>query len=491
MQSKPPSVGGRVLLAVLLTIGFYSLALGVAGLLVFIVYAEFALVHRVNFQITLVCLVGAGTILWSILPRLGHFVDPGPRLDAEKQPNLFAEIQQISRATGQKMPAQVYLIGDVNAFVAEVGGFLGIGRRRVMGIGLPLLSALTVSQLRAVMAHEFGHYFTGDTRLGPMIYQIRTTIIRTIQHLGGRSWLQAPFVWYGQLFLRITHAVSRRQEFAADELSARLVGARAAIEGLRAIHGVVAAFPAYIQNEVFPIFLAGYYPPLSEGFSQFIGVERIAVSMERLVEDILENEKPDPYRTHPALKQRISALEALPAQTVVRNDRPAFSLLANDVDLERQLMNFMFDREKICDLKPVAWQEVGAVVYIPAWRNVAKQYQASLTGLTPANLPEFGLSPDRLIEQIKQSSPRPQTAEELSNHVQYVVGAALGVALIDSGWELSAGVGEDFHLKCEDVDVQPFALVKKLRADAAAAESWRLICKQTGIADLDLAAAFA
>jgi len=105
MISKPPSVGGRVLLAVLLTIGFYSLALGVAGLLLFIVYAEFALIHRVNFQITLVCLVGAGTILWAILPRLGHFVDPGPRLDAEKQPNLFAEIQQIARATGQKMPA--------------------------------------------------------------------------------------------------------------------------------------------------------------------------------------------------------------------------------------------------------------------------------------------------------------------------------------------------------------------------------------------------
>jgi Zn-dependent protease with chaperone function len=34
---------------------------------------------------------------------------------------------------------------------------MGFGSRRVMGLGLPLLQALNVSQLEAVLAHEFGH----------------------------------------------------------------------------------------------------------------------------------------------------------------------------------------------------------------------------------------------------------------------------------------------------------------------------------------------
>jgi heat shock protein HtpX len=44
------------------------------------------------------------------------------------------------------MPAEFYVVDDVNAWVAERGGVLGIGGRRVMGIGLPLLQALSVSE---------------------------------------------------------------------------------------------------------------------------------------------------------------------------------------------------------------------------------------------------------------------------------------------------------------------------------------------------------
>jgi Zn-dependent protease with chaperone function len=83
-----------------------------------------------------------------------------------------------------------------------------------MGLGLPLLRVLTISQLRAVLAHEFGHYYGGDTKLGPWIYKTRSAIGRTLDslrgHEGWSSLLQLPFLWYGKMFLRITHAVSRR-----------------------------------------------------------------------------------------------------------------------------------------------------------------------------------------------------------------------------------------------------------------------------------------
>lgn len=94
------------------------------------------------------------------------------------------------------MPGEVYLVGDMNAWVAERGGLMGFGGRRVMGIGLPLLQLLSVSQFAGVLAHEFGHYYGGDTKLGPWIYKTRAAIGRTLAGLGDSMLAVAfPLVW--------------------------------------------------------------------------------------------------------------------------------------------------------------------------------------------------------------------------------------------------------------------------------------------------------
>ena len=121
------------------------------------------------------------------------------------------------------MPSEVYLVPDVNAWVSSRGGVMGFGSRRVMGIGLPLLHVTRVAEMEAVLAHEFGHYHGGDTRLGPWIYKTRTAIGRTLEALGD-GWLQVPFRAYGNFFLRVTQAISRAQEFTADRLAATLFG---------------------------------------------------------------------------------------------------------------------------------------------------------------------------------------------------------------------------------------------------------------------------
>ena len=114
----------------------------------------------------------------------------------------------------------MYATFEVNAAVLEVGR-----RRRVMIVGLPLLHLVTERGLRGVIAHELGHYAGGDTRLGPWIYRTREAIVRTDRRssatrtatiAGRRPPSAQPFIWYGKAFLRITNAISRRQEFAAD-----------------------------------------------------------------------------------------------------------------------------------------------------------------------------------------------------------------------------------------------------------------------------------
>src|SRR5262249_43968331 len=129
----------RVIAAIALMIGFYVLALGIAFGLLFAVYAELAWSEQVSIRLTISAVIAAGLILWSILPRFDKFVAPGPRLAPESQPELFALVRGVADATAEAMPAEVYLVPDVNAFVMHRGGISGIGSRRVMGIGLPLL----------------------------------------------------------------------------------------------------------------------------------------------------------------------------------------------------------------------------------------------------------------------------------------------------------------------------------------------------------------
>jgi Zn-dependent protease with chaperone function len=118
----------------------------------------------VNFQIVVLFLFGiviAGAMLWAMIPRRDKFKAPGLLIERATQPRLFAELENIAEALNEPMPSEVYLIRDVNAWVADRGGFMGYGCRRVMGLGLPLLSILTIAQFRAVLAHEFAHYYGG------------------------------------------------------------------------------------------------------------------------------------------------------------------------------------------------------------------------------------------------------------------------------------------------------------------------------------------
>ena len=102
------------------------------------------------------------------------------------------------------MPDEVFLTMEANAAVAQVSR-----TRRVMIVGVALMELLTERELRGVIAHEFGHYRGGDTRLGPWIHRTRETIARTIDRLSAdesisRIIVRQPFIWYGKAFLRIT-----------------------------------------------------------------------------------------------------------------------------------------------------------------------------------------------------------------------------------------------------------------------------------------------
>ncbi|MEY4199811.1 MAG: hypothetical protein RLZZ265_1551, partial [Verrucomicrobiota bacterium] len=142
------SLAGRAVLALVLMIGFYLLALAIAAGLLYVPYAEMTYAKRLHLKLAFFCVLGAGAILWAVLPRFDKFEPPGPVLTREQHPRLFTELESVAQSVNQAMPAEVYLVPDVNAWVAQRGGIMGFGSRRVMGLGLPLMRMLTRSQFR-------------------------------------------------------------------------------------------------------------------------------------------------------------------------------------------------------------------------------------------------------------------------------------------------------------------------------------------------------
>ena len=114
MVQSARSLAARAMLAAALMIGFYLLALGVALGLLYVPYAEWTLRHGVTGKLALFCVVGAGLILWAIVPRPDRFAPPGPLLSPRGQYPLLRLVREVAAATGQAMPAEVYLVPDVH-----------------------------------------------------------------------------------------------------------------------------------------------------------------------------------------------------------------------------------------------------------------------------------------------------------------------------------------------------------------------------------------
>lgn len=471
-------------------IAFYLLSFGIAGILLWIPYAEFAYGNGVHIKIAVFCILAGGTVLWSIVPRIDRFPPPGPPLRKDEQPRLFAVIEEVAGRTGQAMPSEAYLIPDVNAWVAQRGGVMGIGSRRVMGIGLPLLQALTTDEFRAVMAHEFGHFYAGDTRLGPWVYKTHAAIGRTIQALEsddsiGFQLVQAPFRAYGAMFLRVTQAVSRAQEHAADRLSARVVGARHLASGLKSIHAAAGVFGGFWSMEIAPLLSIGVVPPLGDGFRRFLAVDRVEAAIKSFLASALEKSESNPLDTHPALRLRLEAIGESAEPALAPSGPKAAALLDDEAGLESRLLVFLYG-EKVSQFTRIPWEGMGPRVYHHYVEPMAATASLELRGVTPASLPEIAtrliVRQDRLV---RLEPGETYLADQGVNAIGYL-GAALTVAAIQAGGEIVSLPGRLILVRVSGEEIDFYDEFAKLRSGGADRDRWDRIVTKAGIAGVEL-----
>lgn len=194
---------------------------------------------------------------------------------ATSEPQLFTFLFRLADETGAPRPHRVFLSPRVNACVFYDLSLLNFffPSKKNLEIGLPLVNALTVSEIKAVLAHEFGHFAQRSMALGNWVYiaqQIAAHIIakrdaldnflRFLSRIDLRiawiGWILRLVVWslratmetIFSLVLLAQRALSREMEFQADLVAVSVTGSDALIH---ALHKLQAADEAWDRAQSF------------------------------------------------------------------------------------------------------------------------------------------------------------------------------------------------------------------------------------------------
>jgi heat shock protein HtpX len=482
--AKSQSLGQRAIVAVLLMIGFYTLALFIVFLLLFSIVAQLY-AGQVFIKFAFLALIGAIAIIIGVFPRPDRFNPPWPRLDATTQSRLFQRLRAIATDAEQEMPVDVYLLPEANAWVMNRGGFMGFGSRRVMGIGLPLMYFLNVSELTAVLAHEFGHYYGGDTRLGPWIYKTRGAIGRTLSNLsqGSVSFISAPFNAYGKMFLRVTHAISRQQEYTADAFAASIAGASSLKTALARLNGYGNVYHMYWRGLVEPTLTTGFLPNIEQGLLQAFASDVGKRTADVLLEEAMKVAE-DEFDTHPPLRDRVAALDALPAGPE-GNSTTALSLLDNPDDLWNQLLRTL-DPQEFAKLQAIDWGDVGEKIYLDPWRLLRDRNREHLSGLTAGQLPQYFARANELGPKLVDHYGNHKDGEGRLLLVLQVAVAAVALALLEARWRFVADPARGSLFERDDKSAGPDRFVRALAVGQLSPIQWLELCDKLGIGDVPL-----
>ncbi|MFZ6873406.1 M48 family metallopeptidase [Undibacterium sp. Di27W] len=446
----------RAGLVVALWLGFWILALGLVILLAWVPLTQMN--HRSSLQFSgVVAGIAALTLAYSLRPRRkekssGETVKPLSRQTAAP---LYEMVERIARELKINAPVHIHLIGAASAFISGKKNWRGKVKELEVGLGLPLLGTLSEAELGSVIAHEFGHFIAGDLSLGPWVYRTRNSIAHTVTDLDDSMFfLDVLFRYYGKWFLKLSAAVSREQEFAADALAAKKFGPVATRAALEKVHLISPMWSSYLDYELGPALNRGARMPIFEGFRRFCkpGVKRADV---QTAITYAESHGSSEYDTHPTLEERVAA--------VVPGAKPSFPPLSQCLHLlggETETENAwyaLFEKDKLqnCDWDSYAskvMQELNRQRFAGSWMDPQT--------LALSELVKMAENPNDLWERL-----RPEGVSFLSPlgkrfYVLEIVESWIIACLTHSGYLASLIPGQALAMTRGEVRVLPSELLQ-------------------------------
>ena len=203
-----------------------------------------------------ICSAFLAVFMWKALVfvKHRHAIDD-IEVTASEQPRLFAFINRLADEAGAPRAHRVFLSPRVNAAVFYDLSVLNLlfPSRKNLEIGLGLVNAVSLGELKAVLAHEFGHFGQRSMAVGRWVYiaqQIAGHIIakrdaldsflrglsRVDLRIAWVGWLLSLIVWSIRSLMETVfrvvvlaqRALSREMELQADLVAVSLTGSQPA-----------------------------------------------------------------------------------------------------------------------------------------------------------------------------------------------------------------------------------------------------------------------
>ncbi|MEV4639378.1 M48 family metallopeptidase [Actinoplanes sp. NPDC049548] len=380
-----------------------------------------------------VCIATVGVMGYATRRAL-HTRRPEPvgiPVGREDAPGLWALVDGAAAAAGTRAPDRLTIVADVAAKVIERTRLLGLaGGRRDLYLGLPLLQAWDTAPLRAVVAHELGHYSPASGRLAPVAYRGRVAVGRIVPRIPRRNPAGPLLRAYARFYRRVDAPFSTAQELQADRIAAAYAGPAAAAAVLRdlpALDGLMRIFHAEYLG---PGWQAGHVPDdIFGGFLRALAARAEDVAMLRAREPA----PPSTWDTHPPREERLAAIAAV--EGAAEEPMPAEAELVPDLPgLGRALQAVAFPPQ---GRTAVGWDEFfGAARTV----EVEREAGAALTTLsrvagspvvTTADV--LDLAGDGRLRKLAESVFPGLPADETALKVAELVTLLLALAALRSG----------------------------------------------------------
>jgi Zn-dependent protease with chaperone function len=297
----------------LLALGVHAFTFGVLALGVTLAWA-FPNVVGIGLALVLVLLA------FAIRPRFGRLHRDAIVRRRADAPALFALLDRVADELGARRVHAVVVSGSFNASY----GTVGLRRRPVLEIGLPLWEALSGQRRVALLGHELAHGVNGDARHGLIVGMSLSSLHRLYYALrpGGRDdrliflidatvrLIQGTLSGAVGLVFRAGRALNfragQRAEYLADELAAKAASSAAAVDMLDTLVTSADTHSRVIRQHVLNARREDLWDDQREALQQLPELEkerrrRIAARQRLRVDE-----------THPPTHLRIALLRARP-----------------------------------------------------------------------------------------------------------------------------------------------------------------------------------
>jgi Zn-dependent protease with chaperone function len=254
---------------------------------------------------------GVATVLGALSIRWwGRGTRPPPGIEVSRRelPELFERIDVLQKQLGSSMIHRVYVDEGTSASVLQLprARVFGVNENHLV-IGLPLMAALSPTDLDGVLAHELAHLRQGWS-VGEWVWRARRIFRRVVQvtdPVSIRSRRPPSLLWAEQFELW-SGSMARDYELLADARAAASVGPRVLADALCHQALVAARVSEWTPPRGMDL------PPADRVESLMRIAAHVQPHRDRRRLDVMLLNSGYRLETHPHLSERLDALQVAP-----------------------------------------------------------------------------------------------------------------------------------------------------------------------------------